>query len=97
MFKTSHGSENGQKLIYYNGSGKSAIITAIAISLGTLVCSTNRRKRAKGLIKNGKNACVIKIHVYRKIAVIGSSEHRFKIEVGKTISTKKDDFVRTIL
>ncbi|XP_063701676.1 structural maintenance of chromosomes protein 6 isoform X2 [Culicoides brevitarsis] len=50
-------------LVGNNGSGKSAIITALAIGLGADARSTNRGKSAKGLIKNGQNSCTIEIHL----------------------------------
>uniref|UniRef100_A0A336LYR3 CSON007859 protein n=1 Tax=Culicoides sonorensis TaxID=179676 RepID=A0A336LYR3_CULSO len=50
-------------LVGNNGSGKSAIITALAIGLGADARTTNRGKSTKGLIKNDESSCSIEIHL----------------------------------
>ncbi|KAH3679373.1 hypothetical protein WICMUC_001054 [Wickerhamomyces mucosus] len=56
--------ELGPKLnfiIGHNGSGKSAILTAISVCLGAKATETNRGSNLRDLIKEGSNSCTISV------------------------------------
>lgn len=48
-------------IIGHNGSGKSAILTAIVVCLGAKASDTNRGTSLKDLIKEGKNSSLIQV------------------------------------
>ncbi|KAI7868513.1 P-loop containing nucleoside triphosphate hydrolase protein [Spinellus fusiger] len=50
-------------VIGHNGSGKSAILTALTIALGAKATSTNRGKKLNSLIREGANAALVIIHL----------------------------------
>ncbi|KAI8970307.1 P-loop containing nucleoside triphosphate hydrolase protein [Mycotypha africana] len=50
-------------VIGHNGSGKSAILTAITLALGANASSTNRGRSLSDFIKNGASAANITIHL----------------------------------
>lgn len=50
-------------LVGNNGSGKSAILTALAIGLGAKATATQRANGVKQLIKHGETSCTIEIHL----------------------------------
>lgn len=52
---------NVNVLVGLNGSGKSAILTAIAIGLGSRASSTARSSSLKDLVKQGESAATIEI------------------------------------
>lgn len=49
-----------------NGSGKSAILTALVVGLGAKASLTNRGSNVKGFIKTGQNSAYIEITLYNK-------------------------------
>ncbi|KAI7855345.1 P-loop containing nucleoside triphosphate hydrolase protein, partial [Circinella umbellata] len=53
-------------VIGHNGSGKSAIMTALTIALGAKASSTNRGKNLSALICEGANAALITVHITNK-------------------------------
>jgi chromosome segregation ATPase len=58
-----HFHENVTFVTGENGSGKSAILTAIQVCLGSKASATNRGSSIKDLIKSGKNKATITIHL----------------------------------
>ncbi|CAO3616201.1 unnamed protein product [Cunninghamella blakesleeana] len=50
-------------VIGHNGSGKSAILTALTIALGAKANSTNRGKNLSAFIREGANAALVTIHI----------------------------------
>lgn len=56
-----------------NGSGKSAILTAIMIGLGSKSKITNRGTSVKGLVQNGKNTAAVEISLTN--AGVGAYKH----------------------
>ncbi|KAI8148037.1 P-loop containing nucleoside triphosphate hydrolase protein [Fennellomyces sp. T-0311] len=50
-------------VIGHNGSGKSAIMTALTVALGAKASSTNRGKNLGSLIREGAQAALITIHI----------------------------------
>ncbi|XP_055325596.1 structural maintenance of chromosomes protein 6 [Sitodiplosis mosellana] len=50
-------------LIGQNGSGKSAILTALIIGLGSKANATNRSSSIKELIKSGESSATIEVHI----------------------------------
>ncbi|XP_031633548.1 structural maintenance of chromosomes protein 6 [Contarinia nasturtii] len=50
-------------LIGQNGSGKSAILTALIIGLGSKANATNRSSSIKELIKTGETSATIEVHI----------------------------------
>ncbi|CAO3596582.1 unnamed protein product [Absidia cylindrospora] len=53
-------------VIGHNGSGKSAILTALIVALGAKANSTNRGKNLSSLIREGSNASLVTIHITNK-------------------------------
>ncbi|CAO3619177.1 unnamed protein product [Cunninghamella echinulata] len=53
-------------VIGHNGSGKSAILTALTVALGAKANSTNRGKNLSALIREGANAALVTIHITNK-------------------------------
>ncbi|KAI9263239.1 hypothetical protein BDA99DRAFT_438256, partial [Phascolomyces articulosus] len=53
-------------IIGHNGSGKSAIMTALTVALGAKASSTNRGKNLGALIREGSNAALITVHIINK-------------------------------
>ncbi|KAF7722745.1 Structural maintenance of chromosomes protein 6 [Apophysomyces ossiformis] len=53
-------------VIGHNGSGKSAILTAITIALGAKANSTNRGKNLSSLIREGANAAEVTVRITNK-------------------------------
>ncbi|KAI9247200.1 P-loop containing nucleoside triphosphate hydrolase protein, partial [Phascolomyces articulosus] len=53
-------------VIGHNGSGKSAILTAITVALGAKANSTNRGKKLSSLIREGANAALVTVHITNK-------------------------------
>ncbi|ORZ12709.1 hypothetical protein BCR42DRAFT_331345 [Absidia repens] len=53
-------------VIGHNGSGKSAILTALIVALGAKANSTNRGKNLSSLIREGTNASLVTIHITNK-------------------------------
>ncbi|SAM00180.1 hypothetical protein [Absidia glauca] len=53
-------------VIGHNGSGKSAILTALIVALGAKATSTNRGKNLSSLIREGANAALVTIHITNK-------------------------------
>ncbi|PWA00132.1 hypothetical protein BB558_003826 [Smittium angustum] len=49
-----------------NGSGKSAILTAITVALGGKASSTNRSSNTKGFIKEGCSKGIVKLWLYNE-------------------------------
>lgn len=81
---------SGLNLIYgTNGSGKSAILTAIMIALGGKARSTSRSENLGGLVRTGCNNCwiTIKFHVPYHITEIFSKYGR-EVTVVRKISAK---------
>ncbi|KAI9277481.1 P-loop containing nucleoside triphosphate hydrolase protein [Sporodiniella umbellata] len=62
-------------VIGHNGSGKSAILTALTVALGANASTTNRAKSVSSLIKEGTNSASIVIHI------TNGGEHAYKPEV----------------
>ncbi|CEI95165.1 hypothetical protein RMCBS344292_09361 [Rhizopus microsporus] len=62
-------------VIGHNGSGKSAILTALTIALGANASTTNRAKTVSSLIKEGTNAAIITIHITNR------GEHAYKPDI----------------
>ncbi|KAL7312253.1 Structural maintenance of chromosomes protein 6, variant 2 [Mucor circinelloides] len=50
-------------IIGHNGSGKSAILTAITVALGANASATNRGKTVSSFIKEGTSAAIVTIHL----------------------------------
>ncbi|KAL9549784.1 hypothetical protein MBANPS3_005045 [Mucor bainieri] len=50
-------------IIGHNGSGKSAILTAITVALGASAGATNRAKTIGSFIKEGTSAAIVTIHI----------------------------------
>ncbi|KAI8642202.1 hypothetical protein BD408DRAFT_443709 [Parasitella parasitica] len=50
-------------VIGHNGSGKSAILTAITVALGANASATNRGKSMSSFIKEGTSAAIVTIHL----------------------------------
>ncbi|GAN06536.1 P-loop containing nucleoside triphosphate hydrolase protein [Mucor ambiguus] len=50
-------------IIGHNGSGKSAILTAITVALGANASATNRGKSVSSFIKEGTSAAIVTIHL----------------------------------
>ncbi|KAK4520474.1 uncharacterized protein ATC70_007986 [Mucor velutinosus] len=50
-------------IIGHNGSGKSAILTAITVALGANASATNRGKSVGSFIKEGTSAAIVTIHL----------------------------------
>ncbi|KAF2827344.1 dna repair protein-like protein rad18 [Ophiobolus disseminans] len=50
-------------IIGHNGSGKSAVLTALTISLGGKATATNRAQNLKSLIKEGKDHCSVQVRI----------------------------------
>lgn len=46
-----------------NGSGKSAVLTALTLCLGSKAASTNRAKNLSSLIKTGRDYATVKVHI----------------------------------
>lgn len=49
-----------------NGSGKSAILTALVVGLGAKASLTNRGNSVKGFIKTGQNSAYVEITLYNR-------------------------------
>jgi chromosome segregation ATPase len=50
-------------IIGHNGSGKSAVLTALTICLGGKATATNRAQNLKSLIKEGKDHCSVQVRI----------------------------------
>jgi len=50
-------------IIGHNGSGKSAVLTALTICLGGKATATNRAQNLKALIKEGKDHCSVQVRI----------------------------------
>lgn len=50
-------------IIGHNGSGKSAVLTALTICLGGKATATNRAQNLKSLIKEGKDHCTVSVRI----------------------------------
>jgi structural maintenance of chromosomes protein 6 len=50
-------------IIGHNGSGKSAVLTALTICLGGKATATNRAQNLKSLIKEGKDHCIVQVRI----------------------------------
>jgi chromosome segregation ATPase len=50
-------------IIGHNGSGKSAVLTALTICLGGKATATNRAQNLKSLIKEGKDHCNVQVRI----------------------------------
>ncbi|OAK95228.1 P-loop containing nucleoside triphosphate hydrolase protein [Phaeosphaeriaceae sp. SRC1lsM3a] len=50
-------------VIGHNGSGKSAVLTALTVCLGGKATATNRAQNLKSLIKEGKDHCSIQVRI----------------------------------
>jgi chromosome segregation ATPase len=50
-------------IIGHNGSGKSAVLTALTICLGGKATATNRAQNLKSLIKEGKDHCSVTVKI----------------------------------
>lgn len=53
-------------VVGHNGSGKSAVLTAITLCLGGKAASTNRGSSLKSLIKSGEEHCILIIRLKNK-------------------------------
>ncbi|KAI9027577.1 P-loop containing nucleoside triphosphate hydrolase protein [Phycomyces nitens] len=53
-------------VIGHNGSGKSAILTALTIALGAKATSTNRGKKLSSFIREGEDSAVVIVHLTNK-------------------------------
>ncbi|PWN36845.1 P-loop containing nucleoside triphosphate hydrolase protein [Meira miltonrushii] len=60
-------------IIGHNGSGKSAILTAITIALGAKASSTSRGSSVKSFVKQGKSQAIIEVRI--KNAGIDAYQH----------------------
>lgn len=60
-------------IIGHNGSGKSAILTAITIALGAKASSTSRGNSVKSFVKQGKSQAIIEVRI--KNAGIDAYQH----------------------
>ncbi|XP_056019651.1 structural maintenance of chromosomes protein 6-like isoform X2 [Ostrea edulis] len=68
-----------------NGSGKSAIITALVVGLGGKASVTNRGNAIKGFIKSGKQTAEVEIHLRNR----GPDAFKFKKYGDKIIVDRK--------
>ncbi|KAF2084517.1 dna repair protein rad18 [Saccharata proteae CBS 121410] len=59
-------------IIGHNGSGKSAVLTALTVCLGTKATATNRAQSLKEFIKTGEESCMLSV----KIKNHGSSSYK---------------------
>lgn len=50
-------------IVGHNGSGKSAVLTAITLCLGGKATSTNRGQSLKSFVKEGEENCVLKVKI----------------------------------
>ncbi|KAF1984126.1 putative DNA repair protein Rad18 [Aulographum hederae CBS 113979] len=50
-------------IIGHNGSGKSAVLTALTLCLGGKATSTNRGQSLKSFIKEGAEQCSLRVHI----------------------------------
>lgn len=97
-------------IIGHNGSGKSAVLTALTLCLGGKATATNRGQALKNFIKEGKDASTLSVKiknqghtafkpelygrsivVERHFARTGGSGFKLKNEMGKTVSTKRQE------
>jgi chromosome segregation ATPase len=97
-------------IIGHNGSGKSAVLTALTLCLGGKATATNRGQALKNFIKEGKDAATLSVKIknqghtafkpelYGKSIVVerhfartGGSGFKLKNEMGKTVSTKRQE------
>src|SRR5215469_10693094 len=97
-------------IIGHNGSGKSAVLTALTLCLGGKATATNRGQALKNFIKEGKDAATLSVKIknqghtafkpelYGKSIVVeryfartGGSGFKLKNEMGKIISTGRQE------
>jgi chromosome segregation ATPase len=71
-------------IIGHNGSGKSAVLTALTLCLGGKAAATNRGHSLKAFIKEGRDSCVISV----KIKNQGPAAYR-PDEYGKSIIVER--------
>ncbi|KAL4624001.1 structural maintenance of chromosomes protein 6-like isoform X1 [Arapaima gigas] len=64
--KTLHFGPNVNFIVGNNGSGKSAILTALIVGLGGKATITNRGQSLKGFVTNGERSAEIKIQLQNK-------------------------------
>ena len=76
-------------IIGHNGSGKSAVLTAITICLGGKATATNRGQSLKSFIKEGQESCVLSV----KIRNTASSAYQHEV-YGDSIIVERN-FSRT--
>lgn len=73
--------KNVNFIVGHNGSGKSAILTALTIGLGARANVTNRGTSVKQFIKKGRNSAII------EIALVNQGDTAYKPEIyGDTIT-----------
>ncbi|KAJ8107041.1 hypothetical protein OPT61_g9137 [Boeremia exigua] len=71
-------------IIGHNGSGKSAVLTALQICLGGKATATNRAQNLKSLIKEGETHCSVRVRIKNQGA-LAFKPH----EYGKSISVER--------
>jgi chromosome segregation ATPase len=71
-------------IIGHNGSGKSAVLTALTLCLGGKAAATNRGQNLKSFIKEGRDHCSIRV----KIKNEGSAAYRADL-YGKSITVER--------
>lgn len=79
-------------IVGHNGSGKSAILTALTVCLGGKASFTNRATSIKGLIKEGKDLASVSVKIRNKgYYNINSSQDSYRHEMyGDTITITRD-------
>ncbi|KAG2218652.1 hypothetical protein INT45_000825, partial [Circinella minor] len=72
-------------VIGHNGSGKSAILSAITVALGAKANATNRGRNLSALIREGANAALVTVHITNK----GPDAYRHDVYGDKIIVERK--------
>uniref|UniRef100_A0A3B1JUU8 Structural maintenance of chromosomes protein 6 n=1 Tax=Astyanax mexicanus TaxID=7994 RepID=A0A3B1JUU8_ASTMX len=84
-----------------NGSGKSAILTALIVGLGGKAQTTNRGSSLKGFVKEGESSAEISITLRNRESITidlrisseGLRTYKLKSNTGYLVSSKKEELV----